>query len=130
MPVEDPAITVGLAYRSSADLERQGPYWRLAARPRCEQSGLPRDVDANVCKMSFIEYPPLVLRMPGVLLTEVVPNHLAWSLLVYIAKFASELGGFVCSHASECKPHADHATRLQRPESLVRWILSDSAGHT
>lgn len=67
----------------------------------CEESALPRDVDANVGSLDFIEHPPLLLWVVGVFFTEIIPDDLPRLVLVDIAEFPSEFGRFISSHNSE-----------------------------
>lgn len=71
---------------------------------RRKESALPRDVDANVGGLYFIERPPLVLRVARVFLTKIIPDDLPRSALVGIAEFPSNFGRFICSHNCECRP--------------------------
>lgn len=70
----------------------------------CEESALPRNVDANIGGLDVIEHPPLVLRVVRVFLTKIISDDLPRSVLVGIAEFPSEFGRFICSHNSECRP--------------------------
>jgi hypothetical protein len=75
-----------------------------AHHPGCEQSALPRDVDANVGGLGFIEHPPLVLRVLWVSFPKIVPDDLPRSVLVGVAEFPSESCRFICGHSPECRP--------------------------
>jgi len=79
--------------------------WRFAVPFKaCDQSALPRDIDANVGGLDFIEFPPLVLRVVRVFLAKIIPDDFPRTRLVGITELPSEFGRFVGSHSSECKP--------------------------
>lgn len=69
-----------------------------------EESALPRDVDANVGGLDFIEHPALVFRVVRVLLAKIIPDDLPRTLLIGIAEFPGELDRFIGSHSFECRP--------------------------